>query len=204
MSKHIYNYLALGDSYTIGESVPLHESYPYQTVQLLRQQGLKIHAPEIVAQTGWTSSELATHLLHIRLEEAYNFVSLLIGVNNQYRGEPVADFEKDFVYLLQKAIHLTGNQPEKVIVLSIPDWGVTAYGENSNRAAIGKEIDTFNEVCHRYSGQMHTHFIDITTPTRSLGKDASALAKDGLHYSGKTHAGWAKELSGYLASIMQQ
>jgi hypothetical protein len=102
MSKHHYSYLALGDSYTIGESVPLHESFPYQTVQLLRKAGHHFHAPEIIAKTGWTSFELAEHMLHNKLNDQYDFVTLLIGVNNQYRELPVEEFANDFDFLLAK------------------------------------------------------------------------------------------------------
>ena len=98
MTRHYFSYLALGDSYTIGESVPLHEGFPYQVVQLLRKKGIHFHAPEVVAKTGWTSFELADHILHTTLNEQYDFVSLLIGVNNQYRGLPVADFKEEFQF----------------------------------------------------------------------------------------------------------
>jgi len=102
MTKHNFTYLALGDSYTIGESVPLHESFPYQTVQLLRKNGLYFHAAEIIAKTGWTTFELAEHILHSRLNDHYDFVTLLIGVNNQYRSLSVEDYKTDFEFLLRK------------------------------------------------------------------------------------------------------
>lgn len=200
MSKHYYTYLALGDSYTIGESVPLHESFPYQTVQLIRKAGYPFHAPEIVAKTGWTSAELAEYLLHTMLNESYDFVSLLVGVNNQYRGLPITDFETDFTFLLHKAIHLAGNKADHVMVLSIPDWGQTPFAAEKDTVTIHTEIDKFNQVCASISKENKVHFIDITADTRQVAHDKSLLASDQLHYSGKAHAVWAAK----VAAIMQR
>lgn len=200
MSKHYYTYLALGDSYTIGESVPLHESFPYQTVQLVRKAGYAFQAPEIVAKTGWTSTELAEHLLHTTLNESYDFVSLLVGVNNQYRGLPLTDFETDFTFLLHKAIHLAGNKTDHVIVLSIPDWGQTPFAAEKDTVTIRAEIDMFNQSCASIAKENRVQFIDITEDTRQVVHDKSLLAVDQLHYSGKTHAVWAAK----VAAIMQR
>ncbi len=195
MSKHHYTYLALGDSYTIGESVALHENFPYQTVQLLREQGLAFHAPEIIAKTGWTSFELAEQLLHSRLQEQYDFVSVLIGVNNQYRDLGADDFAADFAFLLKKAIHLAGNKPERVMALSIPDWGVTPFAVKSGRNNISAEIDQFNSICESSAKNHAVHFIDITNESRKAASDASLLAGDLLHYSGKAYRVWAEKIS---------
>lgn len=198
MTKHYFSYLALGDSYTIGESVPLHEGFPYQTVQLLRKKGLYFHAPEVVAKTGWTSFELADHILYISLNEHYDFVSLLIGVNNQYRGLSITEFENDFEYLLKKAIYLAGNKPERVMVLSIPDWGVTPFAAERDTNKISTEIDAFNKVCEDKVKKLGGHFIDITTQTRLAKNDESLLASDKLHYSAKTHAVWAGKVAAMI------
>jgi lysophospholipase L1-like esterase len=200
MSKHYSSYLALGDSYTIGQSVPLHESFPYQLVQLLRKGGLAFHAPEIVAKTGWTSFELAEHILHTKLNDTYDFVTLLIGVNNQYRGLSVEEFKSDFDFLLRKAIHLSGEQPGHVVVLSIPDWGATPFAVEQDAKKIGEAIDGFNAVCEAGARQMKTHFINITEETRKARKDPALLAEDKLHYSAKEHAIWAEK----TAVIIQQ
>lgn len=200
MSKHYHTYLALGDSYTIGESVPLHEGFPYQTVQLLRKAGYPFQAPEIVAKTGWTSSELAAHLLHTTLNESYDFVSLLIGVNNQYRGLPLADFETDFTFLLHKAIHLAANKADHVIVLSIPDWGQTPFAAGKDSVTIRAEIDMYNQTCESIAKENRVHFIDITGATRQVTHDKELLAVDQLHYSGKAHAAWAAR----VAAVMEQ
>jgi len=194
MSTHINSLLCLGDSYTIGESIPLQASYPYQTIQLLRKAGLHFHAPEIIAQTGWTSFELADHLINWKLNESYDYVCLLIGVNNQYRGLPITDFAGDFEFLLKKAIHLANKKSNHVLVLSIPDWTVTPFAEKQHKTGLGKEIDAYNELCKMISEKYHTHFIDVTMDSRKAAKDLSQLAADHLHYSAKTYAQWAKKV----------
>lgn len=200
MTRHYFSYLALGDSYTIGESVPLHEGFPYQVVQLLRKKGLHFHAPEVVAKTGWTSFELADHILHTQLNEQYDFVSLLIGVNNQYRGLAVSDFKEEFEYLLKKAIHFAGNRPERVMVLSIPDWGITPFATGKDSKAISEAIDAFNKVCEEATKKLGGTFIDITTQTRLAKNDTTLLANDQLHYSAKSHAVWAEK----TATVIQK
>ncbi len=194
MTSHHYTYLALGDSYTIGESVPLYENFPYLAIQLLRKAGFHFHAPEIIAKTGWTSFELAEHLLHTQLNAQYDFVSLLIGVNNQYRGAAIEDFTTDLDFLLKKAIHLAGEKSSQVIMLSIPDWGVTPFAKGKDAAQIANEINAFNLVCQLAAKKHGVHFISITEGTRKAAADNSLLAKDGLHYSAKEHANWAREL----------
>jgi lysophospholipase L1-like esterase len=194
MSTHINSFLCLGDSYTIGESVPLQHNYPYQTVQILRKAGLHFHAPEIIAQTGWTSFELAEHLINWKLNENYDYVSLLIGVNNQYRGLPITDFATDFEFLLHKAIHLANNKADHVLILSIPDWTVTPFAATQKKKPAGKEIDAYNEICKMLAGKYHTLYIDITEDGRYYSKDLSLLATDQLHYSAKTYAIWATKI----------
>ncbi len=203
MTKHHFSYLALGDSYTIGESVPLYDSFPYQVVQLLRKAGLHFHAPEIVAKTGWTSGELAEHILHTKLNEQYDFVSLLIGVNNQYRGLSADDFQTDLVFLLKKAQHLTGGHDSRIVLLSIPDWGATSFAADKDAVGIGKEIDQFNQVCESLAAQYKAHFINITADSRKAKNDNTLLATDQLHYSGKEHAVWAGKVAGFIRQVVQ-
>lgn len=195
MSTHINSMLCLGDSYTIGESVPLHAGFPYQTIQLLRKKGLHFHAPEIVAQTGWTSFELADHILNHQLEVSYDFVTLLIGVNNQYRGLPIKGFENDFEFLLKKAIHFAGGNSHHVVVISIPDWSVTPFASKRSIGNASNEIDEFNLVCQSFATKYQCHFINITPQTRLAKNDTSLLASDQLHYSAKSHNVWAIELA---------
>ena len=204
MPKHHYTYLALGDSYTIGESVPLHENFPYQTVQLLRKAGFPFLAPEIVAKTGWTSSELAEQLLHTKLNEGYDFVTLLTGVNNQYRGLPVDDFTNDVTFLLRKAIHLANNQPDHVIVISIPDWGATPFAAGKDTATIRGEIDLFNQSCEASAKKANVHFINITEETRKANRDLSLVANDQLHYAGKEYAIWAEKIAAIIRQFIHK
>ncbi len=186
--------MCLGDSYTIGEGVPLHESFPYQALQLLRKAQHHFYAPEIIAKTGWTTFELADHLLHHQLNEHYDFVTLLIGVNNQYRELDIEDFTEDFEFLLRKALHYSKQIPEHVIVLSIPDWGATPFAKGRNIKKIGSEIDAYNKICKSMAQKYQTHFIDITTSNREDGADAAFLAADHLHPSGKEYTKWAEQV----------
>lgn len=198
-----YSYLALGDSYTIGEQVRIHESFPYQTVQLLRKQGFSFYAPEIVAVTGFTTDELNELINDTVLQHNYDFVSLLIGVNNQYRGRSIDDFKAEFEELLNTAIQFSGNKPGNVTVMSIPDWGVTPFAAGRNRVQIAKEIDAYNAVCKIISEKYQTHFIDITASQRKDGEQDDFLAPDKLHPSGKEYAKWAAQVSGQIIKAIQ-
>ena len=191
-------YLALGDSYTIGESVPLHESFPYQLVRQLRAKHPGFNAPEIVAKTGWTTNELATHLIHTLLQKQYDFVTLLIGVNNQYRGLSIQEFDQEFTFLLLKALQYNGHQNNRVFVLSIPDWAHTPFAQKKstesglNLLEISAQIDAFNEVIKKRCEDMEIEFIYITDVTRNCAPEM--LAQDGLHYSANMHQIWANLL----------
>ena len=189
-----YSYLALGDSYTIGEQVQLAENFPYQTLQLLRRGGMRFYAPEIVATTGWTTDELNSAIGKSILLEKYDIVSLLIGVNNQYRGRSTGDFIIEFEHLLQLAIQFAGNQAGHVFVLSIPDWGITPFAEGRERMEIAREIDAFNEICNSSSKKFYTNYIDITVSQRLDGNLPEYIAADGLHPSAKEYSKWAIKL----------
>lgn len=194
----VNNILCLGDSYTIGEGVPLHENFPYQLVQILRNNGLPISAPEIIAKTGWTTFELKDQITHTTFLEHYNYVTLLIGVNNQYRKLPVEEYITDFEWLLNKAIQLADNNKKHVIVLSIPDWGVTPFAEGREREKISTEIDEYNSLNKSTALQMGVHYINITYSTREAVTDDSLLAYDKLHYSAKEHRKWADLIAGII------
>ncbi|MGB8191459.1 MAG: SGNH/GDSL hydrolase family protein [Chitinophagaceae bacterium] len=189
-----YTYLALGDSYTIGESVPLYESFPCQAVQLLRKAGHRFNAPEIIAKTGWTTDELFSNITHTRLQPPYDFVSLLIGVNNQYRGRTVDEYKTQFTELLQQSIAFSNSDPSRVMVLSIPDWGITPFASGRDQQKISGEIDAFNAVNKSIAEKFKTHYIDITPGTREAAQDESLLAADKLHPSGKEYGRWAAEV----------
>jgi lysophospholipase L1-like esterase len=203
MPQQQYSFLALGDSYTIGESVPVYESFPYQTVQLLRKKGIAFHAPDIVAKTGWTTDELEAGIKRTQLHPVYDFVSLLIGVNNQYRGRSAEEYAKEFEALLKKAIVFSGNKPGHVFVLSIPDWGATPFAEGRDRKKIAAEIDAFNSVNKSIADKYRVNYIDITPGTREAAQDESLLAADKLHPSGKDYARWAEKLSEHIIKAIR-
>lgn len=200
LNNMTYTYLALGDSYTIGEQVPAADNYPNQAIQMLRKKGVSFYAPEIIAKTGWTSDELQSAINEHQFLEKYDFVSLLIGVNNQYRGLPVNEFEDQFEALLKKAIQFAGNDRSRVVIISIPDWGVTPFAEGRDRKLITAEIDTYNNVCKSIAGKYSIHYIYITDWTREAASDHSLLAADGLHPSGKEYSRWAELISAYFHS----
>lgn len=202
--KTVKTWLALGDSYTIGEQVPLHESFPYQALQLLRQtapgaesrqEGWQYAAPEIIAKTGWTTDELNDHINQCIFSDPYDIVTLLIGVNNQYRGRNWYEFKIEFMHLLQRAIDFAGGNNNNVFVLSIPDWGITPFAKDRDTQRIAIEIDKYNEMCKLVSEELKCHYIDITTSQRADGVKAEFLAADGLHPSGKEYAKWAEKLA---------
>lgn len=189
-----YTYLALGDSYTIGEQVPLHDSFPYIATQLLRDE-FNFCAPEIIAKTGWTTDELYEKIIQTKLFTQYDFVSLLIGVNNQYRERSAESFLPEFDQLLKTALRLTGEDAKRVIVLSIPDWGQTPFAEGRDREKISREIDEFNAICKRKAEEYHCNFLDITSSQRVDAKDEKYLAEDKLHPSVLEYAKWANLLA---------
>lgn len=197
-NMHSYSYLALGDSYTIGESVLLTENFPSQTVQLLRKAGHDFYAPEIIAKTGWTTDELQAAIDTHHFRASYDFVSLLIGVNNQYRGRNTAEYEKEFTALLQQAIHFAGNDTAHVAVISIPDWGVTPFAEGRDRQQIAREIDAYNNINKKVAGELGVHYIDITPWTREAAANPVLLAGDGLHPSSKEYFRWAEKLADFI------
>jgi len=188
------SFLALGDSYTIGESVPVYLSFPYQTVQLLRKKGIAVHAAEIVAKTGWTTDELMAGIDKTVLEKEYDIVTLLIGVNNQYRGKPTDAYAIEFETLLNKAIAFAGSKKKQVFVLSIPDWGATPFAEGRDRKKIAAEIDDFNSINRKITESRGIAYISITEGTREAPSNPQLVAKDGLHPSGDDYARWANKL----------
>lgn len=198
MEEKRFSYLALGDSYTIGESIPLVESFPYQTVNLLRKDGFHVHAPEIIAKTGWTTDELASAMESFQLLPSYHFVSLLIGVNNQYRGKSIENYQKEFEELVLQAIKLGGNNPKNVVVLSIPDWGITPFAKDRDFLKIASEIDAFNKVNKEISTKHSTHYINITNWTREAALNSAYLAVDGLHPSSLEYQRWATVISEFV------
>ncbi|TKC12319.1 SGNH/GDSL hydrolase family protein [Pedobacter polaris] len=199
-------YLALGDSYTIGESVAQKESFPYQLVSKLKAQKINVAVnPKIIAKTGWTTDELQTAIKTENITQNYDIVTLLIGVNNQYRGYSVTTYRTEFKALLQTAINFAGKNKKHVFVVSIPDWGVTPFGKGSGRniQAISSEIDAFNAINKEETLAAGLSYTDITTASRNAATDASLIATDGLHPSDKMYAEWAAKVAHAVAEAFR-
>lgn len=186
-------YLALGDSYTIGEDVPAQARWPMQLVEKLRKQGIAVDDPQIVAVTGWTTDELSAGMDQAAFAPGYDLVTLLIGVNNQYRGRPVEEYREQFRALLMRAVTLADHHAERVVVVSIPDWGVTPFGYTSgrDRKQIAHELDEFNAIAHDEAIETGAHFVNITGISR---EHAGLVASDGLHPSGAQYALWTEAI----------
>jgi lysophospholipase L1-like esterase len=182
-------FLALGDSYTIGEKVDSSARWPVQLARALRAKKVNVSDPEIVARTGWTTDELAAGITIASPSGPYDLVSLLIGVNNQYRGRDAEKYRAEFKSLLAQAVEFAGGKAGRVIVLSIPDWGVTPFAEGRDRAEIGREIDHFNAIGREETLAAGAHWIDVTPASREAHPDWNA--PDGLHPSAAQYSRWA-------------
>jgi lysophospholipase L1-like esterase len=191
----LFSYLALGDSYTIGEAVVLQKNFPYQLVQFLRNSGVNIAAPEIIAKTGWTSGELLEVIDQQKFLPQYDFVSLLIGVNNQYKSLPFEVYKTELEKLIAKSILLAGGKPEHVAILSIPDYSLTPFAQSLNKNKIAKEIDEYNNLNKELAFRYKLHYIDNTKGSREDRNTPGFIAPDGLHPSEQEYSHWAKKLS---------
>lgn len=188
------SYLALGDSYTIGERVKENQRWPMQLVDSLAKKSVFLETPEIIAKTGWTTDELKSGIDDSSLNYPYDWVSLLIGVNNQYRGRSIEEFRNEFEVLLSEAITYSGNRRERVFVISIPDWGVMPFAKERDQEQIATEIDNFNQVIYELCAIEEIEFIDITPLSRKIDLHPDWVADDGLHPSGKQYAAWVQEI----------
>jgi lysophospholipase L1-like esterase len=184
-------YLALGDSYTIGESVLESERFPNQLGSLLTNEGLPTEVT-IIAKTGWTTSELWDGIQKTNIQPPYDLVSLLIGVNNQYRGYDSNEYREEFRFLLDQSIEYAGGDLNRVFVFSIPDWSVTPFATGQNATRISDEIDLFNSINREEAEKAGVHYVDITPISREALNDKSLIAQDGLHPSGEMYAQWVK------------
>jgi len=185
-------YLALGDSYTIGASVAPAERWPVQLTAQLRANSRIVAEPLIIARTGWTTDELMAGIERQQPQGPFDLVSLLIGVNDQYRGHSSDAYRQQLRQLLHTAIAYAGGHAAHVIVLSIPDWSVTPFAAGLQRATIAAAIDHFNTINRQETAQAGAHYVDITPVSRQALQDASLLATDGLHPSGKMYAQWVE------------
>jgi lysophospholipase L1-like esterase len=206
MEEKTYTYLALGDSYTIGEGVDEKDRYPNQTVELLKSKEIAIQKPTIIAKTGWTTDELAKGIENADIEgKKYDLVTLLIGVNNQYRGRPVDNYEKEFMELLKQAIQFAKGNSNHVVVISIPDWGVTPFAINrgSDQTKVASEIDAYNKAKAAICKELNVHYIDITEEYREIGALPDMVVSDNLHPSGLVYEKWAKKLEQMILEQME-
>lgn len=198
-----YRYLALGDSYTIGESVDIQDRWPVQLQTRLKSQGIVMQSPVIIAKTGWTTDELAEGIaVSPSIDPPYDLVTLLIGVNNQYRGRDVEEFAEQFSSLLDDAIHYAGGASSKVVVLSIPDWGVMPFARDRDRQNIATEIDAFNAKKKALTLAAGALFCDITMISREAESDLSLVASDNLHPSKQMYAQWVDKVYPLALNIL--
>lgn len=191
-NTHKFKYLALGDSYTIGESVADDERFPAQLVKRLSAEGFDMGDPLIIAKTGWTTDELSAAIKEKNVKDTFNIVTLLIGVNNQYRGRSAEEYRGELKQLIETALRYAGGKNENVIIISIPDWGVTPFAEGRDRKKVAEEIDLFNKVKKEESDIYGIRFYDITEISRD--PDPALVAADGLHPSAKMYKKWVDKI----------
>jgi lysophospholipase L1-like esterase len=202
-TKDTLTYLALGDSYTIGEAVPQTQSFPYQLAAKLDGAARVVKAPTIIATTGWTCDNLINAINQSGLTgKKYDFVTLLIGVNDQFQGLSQENYKVKFQQLLQTAITFAGGNKAHVFVLSIPDYGVTPFA-GGNDTVIGPQIDQFNAINKSYSLAAGVNYLDITGISLQAATDPSLIAADGLHPSGKMYGLWVDGLSAQVNTAFQ-
>ncbi len=198
------NILALGDSYTIGTRVRQDERWPVQLAAALREQGIPVAEPLIIAQGGWTTGDLTDGIRAANPQGPFDLVTLLIGVNDQFRGNTVGEYRPRFIDLLAHAVTFAGGDPGRVIVLSIPDWSVTPFANGRRNAETAAEINAFN-AANRYEAlEAGVHYVDVTTISRRAGDDPVLLASDGLHPSGEMYALWVEELLPLAIDILRE
>ncbi len=196
-------YLALGDSYTIGEGVAPAQRWPEVLAARLRADGIAIAPPHVVARTGWTVAELDAALDAERLEGPFDLVTLLIGVNDQYRGGDAGSYRPQLRAMLRRAIDFAGARPSRVILVSIPDWGATRFGAQDARgaAAIGTAIDAFNAAARAEADAVNVVFVDITGVSRSAAQ-RSQLTDDGLHPGPTQYAAWVSRIEPHVRAAL--
>lgn len=200
------NYLALGDSYTIGEGVAADKNFPNQLVSLLKEDyNISFEQPEIIAVTGWTTDELKAGIEERNPQGTFDLVTLLIGVNNQYRGRDVNEYKAEFEGLLDQAISFAGGNYKHVVVVSIPDWGHTPFAveKGVDEQKVAAEIAMYNEAKQAVTLSKGVRFLDITGMTRTLAQDLSYLVEDQLHYSEKLYREWAECLAPLVSNMFQ-
>jgi len=196
-------FLALGDSYTAGTSELKINSWPEQLVRELSKKKIAIKAPTIIAGAGWTTEKLISEIEKNNPKADYDLVSLLIGVNNQYRGMDFEVFKKDFPILIETAIKLAQNDPSNVFVLSIPDWGVMPFAKFKDREKISSEIAKYNALIKQETEKRNIYYFDITKNSKNALFDKNLIASDSLHPSKKMYKSWVSKVKKKLIKILQ-
>lgn len=197
-------FLALGDSYTIGESVAENERWPVQLVAQLNAMGINVGAPKIIAKTGWRTDNLKKAIIDdFELADSYDMVSLLIGVNNQYQERPISDYESDFEKLIKTAIQLAGGNAKHVFVISIPDYGKTPFGRVKEEE-IRKDINLYNQIGKRISKKYKVKYFNITPISRRAKKQPELVAADELHPSGAMYTAWVELILNDVAKLINK
>ena len=202
MVSRTYTLLALGDSYTIGEGVALYESFPYQAIQLLRKAGHNFNAPEIIARTGWTTDDLKKGIRNTMFQTSYHFVSLMIGVNDQYTNKNIQEYAANFELILKQSIVFAANNPSHVFVLSIPNWSDTPFAAGRDQVQIASDIHAFNAINERISRLYKVRYLSITERNKEVPVDLTFLAPDLLHPSKKEYTRWANQLSEEIQKLL--
>ncbi|MDP6944415.1 MAG: GDSL-type esterase/lipase family protein [Myxococcota bacterium] len=196
--------LALGDSYTIGSGgVAEADRWPNLLAGRLQSSGLTVDPPQFIAHMGWTTTNLLAAMDAAALVGDRDLVTLLIGVNNQYQGASIDAYRTELIELLTRAVSLAGDRPDRVLVVSIPDYGVTPFAANSNPEAISAELDAFNAVGLEEANAAGVHWIDIVDISRQAATDLTLLAPDGLHPSGAMYALWAERVAPVALGALQ-
>ena len=192
------SYLALGDNYTSGESISEKHIWPKQLADSLKKRNIFLSKPKIIAKTGWTTDELKKAINNSSLDYPYDWVSLLIGVNNQFRGRDIDEFKLQFESLLLEAIAFSGNRKERVFVISIPDWGSMPFAKDRDPNKIAFEIDKYNKVIYEVCAFENIKFIDITPISRNIYSNPNWIAKDSLHPSKEQYSKWVEKIVSYF------
>lgn len=188
-------YLAMGDSYTAGRFVPTAQSFPYQLVASLQNKGVNVAQPVILAQNGWRTDELLKGIAEHAKTETFDFVTLLIGVNNQYQNKNHDTYQTEFTQVLNSAIIMAKGNPKHVFVLSIPDWGSTPFANGRNLDKISTEIDEYNIINKAVANAAKVHYIDVTSLSRTDGMNTDLVTTDHLHPSARMYSWWVQKLA---------
>jgi lysophospholipase L1-like esterase len=201
MSTSTKHYLALGDSYTIGEGVASQDQYASQLVAMVTEAG--IHCQHrVIAKTGWTTKDLSEAMDAANLATNFDCVTLLIGVNNQYQGKSIEDYKLELTALVKRSVALAMNDPKRVVMISIPDYSITPFAKSLDRKKIHEAIVAFNAVNRSIASQLHVHYVDIFPNSLTAAGDLTMLASDGLHYSRKAYTLWAKQIYPTFRSVL--